>query len=181
MNGLRLAAGLLIAATFAFAGCGDGDDPPGSSSGGGGGGGGGQIGNTATANELSLAQQVFVLVNQERATVSLPALTYNDPLAQVAYDHSWDMDSRDFFSHDNPDGLDPFDRMANQGVTFSSAGENIAAGQTTAASVMTSWMNSQGHKDNILSANYTEIGIGVKETTMAGSFSIYWTQNFRSP
>ena len=120
-------------------------------------------------------------MNQERATASLPALTYNDPLAQVAYDHSWDMDKRDFFDHVNPDGDDPFDRMTNQGVSYSWAGENIAAGQSTAASVMAAWMGSSGHRDNILSSNFTEIGIGVKENTFGGSFSIYWTQNFRAP
>ena len=68
---------------------------------------GAQTGNTATATELSLAQQVWTLVNSERAANSLPPLSYNPAVAQVAYDHSWDMDYRNFFSHTNPDAAGP--------------------------------------------------------------------------
>jgi uncharacterized protein YkwD len=155
----------------------------GSSGGGGGGGGsgGGAVtGNTPTSAESSLAQQVLTLVNQERANNSLPALSWHAGCAQVAYDHSWDMDSRDFFSHTNPDGDSPFDRMTSAGVGYSTAGENIAAGYPDAASVMNGWMNSPGHRANILSSAFTEIGIGVCQGSN-GQYGTYWTQVFRAP
>ncbi|MCB9895159.1 MAG: hypothetical protein H6839_11965 [Planctomycetes bacterium] len=173
---------LLFSSLVSFAACdGESGGSGSSSSGGGGGGGGGAVtGNTPTSSEVSLAQQVLALVNQERANVGVAPLTMNAACSQVAYDHSWDMDHRDFFSHTNPDGDSPFDRMANAGVTYSAAGENIAAGYSSPASVMAGWMNSAGHKANILNANFTEIGIGVREGSN-GSYGIYWTQVFRRP
>lgn len=174
---------LLLALTLsALTAC---DDKSTSSSGspaptGGGGGGSAQTGNTATSSEISLAQQVLTLVNQERASAGLAPLSMHAGCAQVAYDHSWDMDFRDFFSHTNPDGASPFNRMANAGITYSAAAENIAAGYATAADVMNGWMNSQGHRDNILNANFTEIGIGVRQGSN-GQYGTYWTQVFRRP
>ncbi|CAG0987768.1 hypothetical protein PLCT2_02286 [Planctomycetaceae bacterium] len=165
-----LALALLIAA------CDDKDDSGGSNSPSG--PGGAVIGNVATANELSLASQVLVLVNQERANNGgLPPLTNNAAVAQVAYDHSWDMRSRGFFSHTNPGGASPFDRMAYAGIAYSSAGENIAMGYATPNDVMAGWMASSGHRANILNTSYTEIGIGVRE----GPGGPWWTQVFRRP
>ncbi|MBK9975267.1 MAG: CAP domain-containing protein [Planctomycetes bacterium] len=132
----------------------------------------------ATATEAQLAADVLVLVNQERANVGAPALTWNGPLAAVAQAHSADMAARNFFAHNNPDGQTPFDRMAAAGITYTAAAENIAAGYAEANAVMNGWMNSPGHKTNILNATYTEIGIGVKQ---GGSFGTYWTQNFIHP
>ncbi len=132
----------------------------------------------ATATEAQLAADVLVLVNQERANVGAPALTWNGPLAAVAQAHSADMAARNFFAHNNPDGQTPFDRMAAAGITYTAAAENIAAGYADANAVMNGWMNSPGHKTNILNATYTEIGIGVKQ---GGSFGTYWTQNFIHP
>ena len=164
-----------------IAGC-EGDSGGSDSSSGGGGGGGGSAitGNTPTASEISLAQQVLTLVNQERATAGLSPLTAHAGCDQVAYDHSWDMDYRDFFSHTNPDNASPFDRMAGAGVTYTAAGENIAAGYATPAAVMTGWMNSPGHRANILNPNFTEIGIGVRQGS-TGQYGTYWTQVFRRP
>lgn len=182
----------MLAAVLALTGCEGtpaGSSGGSSSSGGGGGGGGGgaQTGNTPTSAEAQLAQEVLTLVNQERANVGLAPLAWHAGCAQVAYDHSWDMDARDFFSHTNPDGLSPFQRMQNAGVSYSSAGENIAAGYTSAQLVMygypgqnNGWMNSTGHRNNILSTNYTEIGIGVRQGSN-GQYGTYWTQVFRSP
>lgn len=186
MRSLTLAFLLtLMLALTACSGDSGGDSSSGSSSGGGSGGGGGgggsaQTGNSATSAEQSLAQQVLALVNQERANASLSPLSWSAECAQVAYDHSWDMDYRDFFSHTNPDGADPFDRMAAASIGYSAAGENIAAGQSTPAAVMTAWMNSAGHRANILNPNYTEMGVGVRDGS-TGQYGIYWTQLFRRP
>lgn len=153
----------------------------GSSGGSGSGGSGGAVtGNTPTSTESSLAQDVLTIVNQERANQNLSALTWNAPCAQVAYDHSWDMDARDFFDHTNPDGDDPFDRMDNAGISYSRAAENIAAGYSDAQSVMTAWMNSPDHRANILNPDLTEIGIGVRQGSN-GQYGTYWTQVFRTP
>ncbi|MBZ0135572.1 MAG: CAP domain-containing protein [Planctomycetes bacterium] len=173
--------GLILFASFVglIASCDDGGSDGGGSSGGGGGGGGGgaQTGNTPTAAEESLAQQVLTLVNQERAAQSLAPLTMHAPCAQVAYDHSWDMDARNFFAHNNPDGHSPFQRMANAGISYSAAAENIAMGYGTPQAVMAGWMASQGHHDNIMNPVFTQIGIGVR----LGSNGDYWTQVFRTP
>ena len=121
--------------------------------------------------------QVFNLVNEEREKQGLSPLKYSKELEAVAYAHSKDMAEKNFFSHTNLEGLSPFDRMSNAGLSYSYAAENIAAGQTTASAVMNSWMNSDGHRKNILNPNLTEIGIGVAN---GGSYGIYWTQLFRS-
>ncbi len=164
-----------IALALTIVACDDNEDSGGSGSSG---PGGATVGNTASASELSLASQVLVLVNQERANNGgLPPLSNNPALAQVAYDHSWDMRSRGFFSHTNPGGADPFDRMAYAAIPYSAAGENIAMGYATPNDVMAGWMASSGHRANILNSNYTEIGIGVRE----GSGGPWWTQLFRRP
>jgi uncharacterized protein YkwD len=168
---------ILIALTLLLAAC-DKNGDGGGGGGNGGGPGGAITGNAASSSELNLAAQVLVLVNQERANNGgLPPLVNNAAMAQVAYDHSWDMQNRSFFSHTNPGGADPFDRMAGAGISYSNAGENIAMGYATPADVMTGWMNSSGHRANILNVNYTEIGIGVRE----GSGGPWWTQLFRKP
>lgn len=173
MRTLQLMALLLLAAGLSITGC----EKGGSDSGGGGGGGGGH---SATSAEADLAQQVLTLVNQERSTQSLAPMTWHTGCAQVAFEHSWDMDARDFFSHTNPDGKSPFDRMQAAGISYSGAAENIAAGYGSAAAVMNGWMNSPGHRANILSPTLTEIGIGVRQGS-TGQYGMYWTQVFRRP
>ena len=116
-------------------------------------------------------QQVVTLVNQERAKVSLPALKVDAKLSEVAGIKSQDMKNLNRMSHDGTYGS-PFDMMKHFGVTYKSAGENIAQGQTTPAAVMKAWMNSPGHKANILSKNFTHIGVG---HVASGN---YWTQQF---
>ncbi|MFB4303051.1 CAP domain-containing protein [Actinomadura sp. NTSP31] len=119
------------------------------------------------------ASQVVTLVNAERAKHGCRALTVNSKLARAAQGHSADMHARNFFEHTNPDGKDPGDRITAAGYRWSSYGENIAKGQSTPASVMQAWMNSAGHRANILNCGYKEIGVGV--VLSGGPF---WTQDF---
>lgn len=119
------------------------------------------------------ASQVVALVNAERAKHGCRALTVNSKLARAAQGHSADMHARNFFDHTNPDGKDPGDRITAAGYRWSSYGENIAKGQPTPASVMDAWMNSSGHRANILNCGFKEIGVGV---VLSGG--PYWTQDF---
>ncbi|MCB2297672.1 CAP domain-containing protein [Clostridium tagluense] len=122
-----------------------------------------------------LEKEVVTLVNQERAKQGLAPLKDNSQLSNVARTKSEDMVANNYFSHTSPTYGSPFDMMKKFGITYNAAGENIAMGQQTAASVMNGWMNSPGHKANILSANFTEIGVGVAKDK---SGTIYWTQEF---
>ncbi|MBU3127421.1 CAP domain-containing protein [Clostridium tagluense] len=122
-----------------------------------------------------LEKEVVTLVNQERAKQGLAPLKENAQLSNVARYKSEDMVANNYFSHTSPTYGSPFDMMKKFGITYTAAGENIAMGQQTAASVMNGWMNSPGHKANILSANFTEIGVGVAKDK---SGTIYWTQEF---
>jgi uncharacterized protein YkwD len=110
---------------------------------------------------------VLVLVNAERAKAGCPALTVNPVLVSVAQAHSQDMAERGYFDHTSPEGMSPFDRMRRAGYRGGLMGENIAAGQPTSQAVMRAWMNSPGHRANILNCGYTVIGIGV--STRAGT------------
>lgn len=125
----------------------------------------------ASANE----KEVYELVNKVRAQNGLSQLKWADDLAAVARAHSRDMINRKFFSHNNPDGLSPFDRMKAAGISYRTAAENIAYGQKTPEAVMNAWMNSSGHRANILNANVKEIGVGAVADS---SGTIYWTQEF---
>lgn len=119
--------------------------------------------------------QVVQRVNQERAKYGLRPLTANWELARVARVKSQDMRDRRYFSHQSPTYGSPFEMIRAFGITFVAAGENIAAGQPSPQAVMNSWMNSPGHRQNILNANYTEIGVGYAK---GGAYGHYWTQIF---
>ena len=127
------------------------------------------------SEDKKLEKEVVILVNQERSKVGLAPLVDNWELSRVARYKSADMADKNYFSHTSPTYGSPFDMMKNFGIKYTSAGENIAMGQQTAASVMSSWMNSAGHKANILSNNFTEIGVGVARNKNG---TIYWTQQF---
>ena len=129
----------------------------------------------SSTQATTLEGQVVVLVNKERAKVGLAPLKANWELSRVARYKSQDMIDKNYFSHTSPTYGSPFDMMTNFGIKYMSAGENIAYGQPTPTSVMTGWMNSAGHKANILSKNYTEIGVGVAKKSDG---TIYWTQQF---
>lgn len=123
-------------------------------------------------NDGSLAAQVVDLVNVERAKKpGCAPLAEESHLDKAAQDYSDDMSAGNFFSHTSPAGVTFDQRIKNAGYT-KPGGENIAMGQTSAAQVMESWMNSQGHKDNILNCDFAKIGVGV---TTSGW---YWVQDF---
>ncbi|MGX1949752.1 CAP domain-containing protein [Streptomyces sp. CB02115] len=117
--------------------------------------------------------EVLALVNQERAKVGCSPLSTSAPLTSLAQNFSEDMAARGFFDHTDPDGDTPWDRAAQAGVQGLGA-ENIARGQADAQAVMEGWMNSEGHRANILNCDYKTIGIGVHE----GSGGPWWVQNF---
>jgi uncharacterized protein YkwD len=132
----------------------------------------------------SFTEQVLTLVNAERAVVACDSLTMNSMLVTAAQGHSQDMADQDFFSHTGSNGSSPWDRMEAAGYDYSTAGENIAAGQETPEEVMTSWMNSQGHRDNILNCDFEEIGVGyvyLENDTGDTNYHHYWTQVFGAP
>ena len=124
--------------------------------------------------ELDPGVEQFVsLLNAHRVDVGCPALEWNRPVADVAQAHSDDMATRSFFSHTNPDGKSPFDRLSDAGVTYSSAAENIAHGYPTAAAVLSGWLGSPGHRANIENCALTQHGVGLYETR--------WTHVFIRP
>ncbi|MFE6593557.1 CAP domain-containing protein [Streptomyces sp. NPDC057781] len=119
--------------------------------------------------------EVVELTNRERIRAGLPALTVDARLTHAAQAHSADMVARDFYSHTDPDGGKPWDRAAAAGATRRTVGENIACGQRSPADVVEGWMNSPGHRANILKGDFTHIGIGLAGGGRAGT---YWTQLF---
>ena len=125
----------------------------------------------------SIESQVISLTNQERAKNGLKPLTPDWELSRVARYKAMDMRDKNYFSHTSPTYGSPFDMMKNFGITYRSAAENIAAGQTTPASVVQAWMNSSGHRANILSTTSTYIGVGYAS---GGSQRYYWVQMFIS-
>ncbi len=122
--------------------------------------------------------EVLRLVNVERAKNGLSALKADWQLSRVARYKSQDMINKGYFSHTSPTYGSPFKMMESFGIRFSSAGENIAYGQRTPAEVMKGWMNSPGHRANILSPSYTHIGVGLAKTSSGVN---YWTQMFIKP
>ncbi|ADU74977.1 spore coat assembly protein SafA/uncharacterized YkwD family protein [Acetivibrio thermocellus AD2] len=119
--------------------------------------------------------EVIRLVNVERAKKGLPALKANWQLSRVARYKSEDMANKGYFSHTSPTYGSPFKMMEDFGIKFTAAGENIAMGQQTARDVMNAWMNSPGHRNNILSPSFTEIGVGLAK---GPNGRLYWTQMF---
>ena len=117
-------------------------------------------------------QEVIRLVNEIRLNNGLGALTYDWELARVAEYKSRDMRERGYFSHTSPTYGSPFQMMKSFGLSYRSAGENIAMGYKTPEAVVNAWMNSSGHRANILNSSFTHIGIGyIKDGN-------YWTQMF---
>jgi uncharacterized YkwD family protein len=113
----------------------------------------------STVAQSDYASQVVDLVNQERAKQGLSALQSDAKLTTVALAKAKDMYSNNYFDHNSPTYGSPFDMMKQFGVSYSWAGENIAKGQRDPQEVMTAWMNSSGHRANILNAHYTSIGV----------------------
>ncbi|HEO8421200.1 CAP domain-containing protein [Niallia sp. FSL W8-0635] len=117
-------------------------------------------------------KEVVELTNKERAKNGLKALTLDSELSKVAKVKSQDMSTNNYFDHTSPTYGSPFDMMKQFGITYNAAGENIAKGQKTPEEVVNAWMNSEGHRANILSDKFTHIGVGYVEN------GNYWTQQF---
>jgi uncharacterized protein YkwD len=122
--------------------------------------------------------EVVTATNAERARHRLGLLTLDSGLARAAQQHSEDMVRRAFFAHENPDGAQVWDRALAAGYRYRKVAENIAAGQRTAKEVVRGWMDSPGHRANILDGELTQIGVGRAE---GGSYGVYWTQVFGAP
>ncbi len=125
-----------------------------------------------------LLDRVLELTNAERARAGLPALRWNAQLAQAAQVHSADQARRNTLTHYGPNGESPGDRIAATGYQYRSWAENAAMGYRSAESVMDGWMNSSGHRANILRSSVTEIGLGL---AYSSSGRPYWTQVFAAP
>ncbi len=121
---------------------------------------------------LSYEEEVVRLVNEIRRNYGLRELTINWQLSRVARYKSQDMLDNRYFSHTSPTYGSPFDMIRAFNIYFRYAGENIAMGYSTPAAVVNGWMNSEGHRANILNANYTQIGVGYVAN------GHYWTQMF---
>ncbi len=118
------------------------------------------------------------LINDYRASRGLPALMVSERLANTAEWHSADMAAKNYFSHTDSLGRDPFQRMTAFGYGYSTyRAENIAAGNATAQATFDQWKNSSGHNANMLNGNYKVIGIG-KATNAAATYRNYWTTDF---
>jgi uncharacterized protein YkwD len=128
----------------------------------------------------AFASEIIQLINQQRAAQGIPLLNSQTQLTGAAQAHSSDMACNQFFSHTSPTGGTLFDRLAAAGYSYSWAGENIAAGYTTPAAVVEGWMDSEGHRANILNENFTQIGVGYASWD-GSDYGSYWTAVFSSP
>jgi uncharacterized YkwD family protein len=123
---------------------------------------------TAAASQFD--QQVLHLVNTQRATAGLSPLGMDGNLSKLAMAKAQDMYNSNYFDHTSPTYGSPFEMMGKFGIVFNAAGENIAKGQTSPEQVMNDWMNSEGHRANILNSSFTKIGIAY--------FKGEWVQEF---
>ena len=123
------------------------------------------------------AQKLVELVNLERAKAGLGSLTVSEKLNEVALIRAREI--TELYSHTRPNGGDVFGLLKEMGVTYRYAGENLAASQLDAVTAMKDWMNSEGHRNNILNENYTEIGVAALFDPSA-PYGMYWVQIFRA-
>jgi len=126
----------------------------------------------------SYERQIFELANVARVRNGLKPLTWDNSAASAARKHSRNMAQQAFFDHLDTNGLTPFDRMRREGIEYSAAGENIAYGQRDALEVHVGWMNSKGHRDNLLYSSFERLGVGVYLNSEGVP---YYTQNFYTP
>ncbi|MGA8241807.1 MAG: CAP domain-containing protein [Desulfobacterales bacterium] len=127
--------------------------------------------------QADFESEVIELVNIERETRNLHPLSYNQELTVAARRHSQDMADQNYFSHTSQDGREFYERIADAGYDYQSCGENIAAGYASPEAVVEGWMNSDGHRRNILDPDYCDIGVGY--AAVAGNqYYHYWTQDF---
>lgn len=128
-----------------------------------------------TGSFVSFQKEVVRLVNVERSKRGLNELSFNTQLSNVATLKSQDMINKNYFNHTSPTYGSPFDMMKQFNISYKTAGENIAMGQKTPEEVVNAWMNSQGHRENILNSNFTDLGVGVAKSSNG---TLYWTQMF---
>lgn len=134
---------------------------------------------TNSASEL-FVQRVLELTNLQRKKVGVPPLRLQDKLAECAIWKARDMASKNYFSHDDANGRGLAERVTSFGYgSWTAVGENIAAGQESPEEVVDGWMKSPSHRQNLLSADYAEIGIGYA-VALKGEYHTYWVQEFGS-
>lgn len=134
--------------------------------------------------DRNLIYRIVELTNAQRRSSGLPELRFNPVLAAAAQKHSADMALEDFFSHKSPNGSNASQRAQALGYPSAFVGENIAAGRSTPEDAFAGWMNSEGHRNNILNPNYQEIGVGyyfLANDTGDTNYKHYWTQCFGKP
>jgi uncharacterized protein YkwD len=135
------------------------------------------LSSTLQATPSSFETEILTLVNQERAAQNLYSLSWDTELYDAAHSHSVDMATNNYFSHTSQDGRTFSDRIQAAGYQWSAAGENIAAGYSTLEAAMNGWMNSDGHRANILNSSYCDLGVGYSYNS-GSTYGHYWTQDF---
>jgi uncharacterized protein YkwD len=147
---------------------------------------------TIHSTQLSIEQQVIDLTNEQRQQHGCAALVRSDTLSAAASAHSRDMAMHDLFSHTGSDGSTMISRAVAAGYSYTLLAENLAAGTATPAEVVTGWMNSAGHRANILNCGLHELGVGfyaqmddqsnvrLDNGQLGGPYRYYWTQDFGS-
>lgn len=136
-----------------------------------------EIQDTLSNSSISEPEKVIMLVNQEREKNGLKPFKTNDKLMKAAQSKCQDMSDNSYFGHTSPVYGSPYDMLKKFDVAYSKVGENIARKQLSAQQVVNEWLNSEGHKNNILSEKFTEIGVGY----VKGEASTYWVQIFVTP
>ncbi len=117
-------------------------------------------------------QQLLILTNQQRQNNNLPSLTDNGELDQAAANKAADMFAKDYWAHNAPDGTTPWVFIKAAGYNYIYAGENLARGFTSAQDVITAWMNSPEHRQNVLSPNYQNVGFAVATGKLSGEDTV---------
>lgn len=130
-------------------------------------------------SEIS-TQELLILTNERRRQLGETPLSLNDELSKAAYDKAQDMFSKNYWSHNSPDGLTPWAFIKNDGYNYEYAGENLARGFTNSQDVVRAWMESEKHKENIVSQNYKDIGFAVVPGKLLGEDTVLVVQMFGS-
>lgn len=129
-----------------------------------------------TSDEITnLQNEVFRLINEERRRAGLPALIMDSEITKVARAKSEDFINNNYFAHNSPQYGSPFEMLRTFGINYSAAAENIASGQNNAEAAVNHWMNSAGHRANILNSTFNKTGVGVARDRNG---NLYWTQLF---
>ncbi|MEL6778261.1 MAG: CAP domain-containing protein [Cyanobacteria bacterium J06597_16] len=136
-----------------------------------------RLSDASCSRQVRFFDDVFNLTNAERQRQGLSPLTLSTELAQAAQDHANDMANNNYFAHEGSNGSTPATRAKARGYNFSAIAENIGAGYSSPAEVVQGWLNSPGHRKNILNGTYTEIGLGFARNSQS-KFGTYWSQVF---